>query len=274
MPSKSLKKPSGSTQSNLNPKPLSQVVPRNIKLTLEYDGTLFNGWQIQVNAKRTVQAEIQTACQKIFGHKITVIGSGRTDSGTHALGQVANFKTSSGMDPGEMLRALNGSLPDDISVSKVEEVARSFHAQYSAKSKIYRYTILNRPGRSAIQKKFCYHYPGRLNIALMKKDAKSLVGRHDFKSFQATPAKHDKEKSTVRTIKKLTLTRKGSYILIEVEADGFLHKMVRNIVGTLIEIGNGRFPKESMERILKAKNRLKAGPTAKARGLILLKVKY
>ncbi len=250
---------------------------RNIKLTIEYDGTHFNGWQVQDKGKRTVQGEIEKACAKVFHKRIRLIGSGRTDSGVHALGQVANFRVDTKLAPFEILRAVNASLPEDITIVKVEEAQEKFHAQHSAKSKVYRYTILNRPARSALERNFCYHYPYQLNVSMMRQEARALTGRRDFKSFQASGSMRfdkDKKKNTVRYLKKLMIRRRGDLIYIDFEADGFLYKMVRNIMGTLLHIGRGRLPKGSIKRILAKKNRAFAGQTAKAKGLCLLKVNY
>lgn len=256
---------------------------RNIKLTIEYDGTNYSGWQIQRKAparpksgrqnvkRKTIQETIEKALTKILCEKTRLTVSGRTDSGVHAKGQVANFKTNSNLSPQTILRALNANLPGDIAIKDATEVERDFHSRFSAKSKVYRYAILNSAQRSPLAR-FCWHFiPYKLNFSLMKKEARVLLGRHDFKSFQA---KDKKECDSIRTIKRIDLTKKGAFIYIDIEADGFLYNMVRNIVGTLIEIGRGKLPAGSMAKILKKKNRLFAGPTAPARGLCLLKVKY
>ncbi|MBI5416052.1 MAG: tRNA pseudouridine(38-40) synthase TruA [Candidatus Omnitrophica bacterium] len=247
---------------------------RNIKLTLEYDGTGFNGWQIQARHQRTVAGEIEKALKKIFRKNIRLIGSGRTDSGVHALGQAANFKTTSPMKPDQMRRALNANLPDDIAVLKVEEVLAGFHAQYSVRSKTYRYTILNRDVRGPLQRRYCLVYPYPLNLRRMKEEAKALVGRHDFRSFQAANPSRDEKATTVRTVRRVGITKKGDFIHIDIEADGFLYKMVRNIVGTLLEVGQGRLPKGSIRSILAQKDRALAGDTARPQGLTLVKVEY
>ena len=261
---------------------------RNIKLTIEYDGTDFNGWQTQTarkekstpathNVHRTIQGEIEKALKKIFKQGLKLTGSGRTDSGVHALGQVASFKTRSSMPAGEMQNALNANLPDDIAIIKVEEAPSDFHAQYSVKSKTYRYTILNRNMPCAQQRNFCLLYPYKLNIRAMREETKSLVGHHDFKSFTASdPAKRKKgvKENTVRTIKRLTITKKGDFLTLDIEANGFLYKMVRNIVGTLLAVGSGKLAKGSIKQILAKKDRNTAGITAKPKGLALLEVKY
>ncbi len=248
-----------------------------IKLTLEYDGTDFNGWQIQAGKKRTVQGELEKALLKIFKQKTRVIGSGRTDSGVHALGQVAHFETSSRMTPRQILKALNASLPQDVAVVAAQKVPPSFHAQYSAKSKIYRYTILNQSTRSPLLRHYSYFYFHPLNLTLMARESRPLLGRKDFRSFQAAdPAaiSESPEKTTIRTIKKIEIKKRGPLISIEIEADGFLYKMVRNLIGTLLEIGSGRLRPGSIPKILEKKDRRAAGKTAPATGLCLIKVRY
>lgn len=246
---------------------------RNIKLTIEYDGTYFKGWQIQTNGARTVQGEIEAALKEIFKKAIRLIGSGRTDSGVHALGQVAHFKTASSMPLKEIRGALNANIPTDVAVIKAEEATPNFHAQYSAKSKTYRYTILNREARGARDRHTCLFYPYTLNLRRMRAEAKALIGRKDFRSFQASDPLR-KEKGTVRTVKALTIKKQGDYIHVDITADGFLYKMVRNIVGTLLEAGSGRLPKGSIRQILAKKNRAFAATTAKPHGLTLVRVEY
>ncbi len=244
---------------------------RNIKLIIEYDGTNYAGWQIQVRKHRTIQGTIERAINKIIHEKVKLTGSGRTDSGVHAKAQVANFKTDSGISVEKLRMALNAVLPDDVSVIKTEEVGLGFHSRFSAKTKVYRYVMLNRPSKPAILRGTVYfcHYP--LNLRLMRKEAGSLLGRHNFKSFQAADKK---ERDAVKTIKSLKITRNSDFIYIDIEADGFLYNMVRNIAGTLIEIGRGKLPEGSMRKIIPARNRMLAGPTLPAKGLCLLEVKY
>ncbi len=245
----------------------------NFKLTIEYDGAQFCGWQIQKNGERTVQGEIESALLKIFKTETRAIASGRTDSGVHAAGQVVNFKADTRMKPVEIQKALNSLLPKDVSIVDVNKVKDDFHAQYSVKEKTYRYTILNRKYRSAFLRDRVYFYPHLLNVTHMRKAAKALIGRHDFKSFQA----HDPlraERNTVRTIKRLTIKKEGDMILFDVTANGFLYKMVRNITGTLLAVGSGQIPVNGIPGILKAKNRGKAGDTAPSQGLCLIKVRY
>ncbi len=246
---------------------------RNFKLTIEYDGTFFNGWQQQSQGERTIQGELEKVLSQIFKAKVNAIASGRTDAGVHALGQVVHFQAETRMKPAEIVRAVTALLPGDIVVLNAKEVDLDFHAQYSVKSKTYRYTILNRDYPSAIHRNHCHFYPHKLNFTRMKEEAKALVGKHDFKSFEATDLSRPKH-TTVRTIKRLSIRKQGPWITIDIEADGFLYKMVRNIVGTLLEVGKGRLSKGEMKRILKKKDRTEAGKTAVAHGLCLVKVKY
>ncbi len=245
----------------------------NFKLTIEYDGTDFAGWQIQKNGERTVQAEIKKACDSIFKADVTVIASGRTDSGVHAEGQVVHFHVQTRMKPAEIQKALNSCLPKDIAVLDVKNVPDSFHAQYDAKEKTYRYIVLNSKQRSAFLRNHVYHFTYPLNLAQMRKAAKVLVGRHDFKSFQAhDPLRADKD--TIRTIKKLLIKKDGDFVTIDITANGFLYKMVRNIVGTLLAVGTAQIPVEKMALILKGKDRSAAAATAPSHGLCLMRVKY
>lgn len=243
---------------------------RNIKLAIEYDGTNYAGWQIQKNAK-SIQGTLESALKRIIEEKVRLISCGRTDSGVHAIGHVGNFKTKSKIPLSNLQRGLNSILPRDIVIKEVKEVALNFNSRFDAKSKVYRYTILNRSYPQALCRNYFYYIPYKLDLDMVKREAKCLVGRHDFKSFQAADKK---ERSSIRTIKKLEVKRKKDVIEVEIEADGFLYNMVRNIVGTLIEIGRGRFKAGSMKKILKAKNRDLAGPTAPAKGLCLAEVKY
>ncbi len=250
---------------------------RNFKLTIEYDGTDFRGWQIQNPRHRTVQGEIERVLKKIFKRKIRMIGSGRTDSGVHALGQVAHFKVHSTMTTTQILKAMNSLLPKDIAILKVEEVSSQFHSQYSVRRKTYRYTILNRPIRSVFQKNFCLYFPYQLNLRLMRNEAKSLMGRKNFRSFMANSTSQkqsSQRKDTIRRIFKVDIKRSKNFLFVEIEGDGFLYKMVRNIVGTLLKIGTGKLPQGSIKRILKEKNRRLVGPPSPARGLCLMKTTY
>ncbi|MFA5164142.1 MAG: tRNA pseudouridine(38-40) synthase TruA [Candidatus Omnitrophota bacterium] len=243
---------------------------RNILLKIEYEGTGYSGWQSQKNA-RSIQDTIEAALERLTGRKARLISCGRTDAGVHAVTHFANFKTPSDIPTYKLQRALNGVLPKDIVIKQAAEVPLKFHARFDARSKTYRYTIMTGNSPSAIERNLTAYIPYKLNLALMKRESKALLGKHDFKSFQASDRI---DRSSVRTIKKLRLKKQGEKIIIDIEADGFLYNMVRNIAGTLIDIGRGRISEGSMRGILKAKDRKAAGETAPSRGLCLIEVKY
>lgn len=244
---------------------------RNIKLTIRYDGTNYSGWQSQKNA-RTIQDTIQKAVRQLTGgRKAVVIASGRTDAGVHALAQIANFRTSSKIPLKNLRLALNTILPDDIVVFHAEEVGRKFNSQKNARSKLYRYTIYNKEFMDPFLKAFASKCFFKIDVKLMRRGAKYLVGCHDFTSFQT---KDGEGKNAVRTIKYIKIEKNGDLIYIDIEADGFLYNMIRNIVGTLIEVGRGKFRAGHVMEILKKRDKRSCGPTAPARGLMLVKVRY
>jgi len=209
--------------------------------------------------------------KKILQENIKLIVAGRTDSGVHALSQVANFKSSTKIPLLRLRWALNCLLPDDIKVTGIRRVGPGFNSRFSAKSKVYRYTILNRNYSSALlaQRVYFFHHP--LDLQLMRREAKVLGGRHSFKAFQATD---ERFRNPVKTVKSIRILKEKDFLHIDIEADSFVYNMVRNIAGTLLEIGRGRFAKGSMLKILKSGNRRLAGPTLPAKGLCLVKVKY
>ena len=243
---------------------------RNVRLLIEYEGTHYAGWQWQKNEK-TVQETLSKAIAQVVQETVKIYGASRTDSGVHALGQVANFKTTSSIPSERLVHAINFYLPHDITVKGAADVSESFHAQYDAQSKIYRYTILNDWIRTSLNRNFCYVCGLLLNAEKMLDAAQHLIGTHDFTSFVTSALQ---EKNRIRTVKRLEITREGKYLCFTVEANGFLYNMVRAIVGTLIEVGRGKIMVESMKDILGAKNRNLAGPTAPAKGLCLIEVKY
>jgi tRNA pseudouridine38-40 synthase len=245
---------------------------RNFKLTLEYDGYEFSGWQFQPY-QRTVQGHLQEKLERIFKKKINCIASGRTDTGVHALGQVVHFKADTIMKPKQIQKALNAFLDRDVSVVKIQDAPLDFHAQYSVKNKTYRYTILNRNYPSAFWRNRAYFYPHNLNLPLMRKAAAKIKGRHDFKCFQAA-SERSKIKDTVRTISQLTITQEGDFVYITVTSNGFLYRMVRNIVGTLLAVGSKKLPVSAISDLIKAKNRKLSPPTAPSHGLCLMTVRY
>lgn len=243
---------------------------RNIKLVLEYDGIGYHGFQRQ-HGKITVQEVVENAISKLTGEKITVIGAGRTDSGVHAMGQVVNFRTCSRIPGDRFAPALNSMLPRDVVVTGSEEVDLKFHARFDAVSKLYRYTILNRRYPSALLRNRVYHYLDRLNEYDMDLACKHIFGEHDFTSFCAAGAS---VKNFTRRIVHISCVRQDDLIIVEIQANGFLHNMVRIIVGTLIEVGRGRLCPDDIKRILEARDRTLAGPTVPASGLCLIKVNY
>jgi tRNA pseudouridine38-40 synthase len=244
---------------------------RNIKLLIEYDGTNYLGWQVQPNGP-TIQGILEEKLGLLTGKPIQLFGSGRTDSGVHALGQVAHFKTESQMDIRSMQRALNSLLPHDIVIRNIEEVDECFHARKHSKSKIYEYRILNRNIRSAFHRGYVWHIPQKLNLTEMKKATKILIGEHDFSAFRTVGSS---TRTTVRRVIRAEWKRgREGFIRFEIEANGFLKQMVRSIIGTLVEVGKGRTNAVEFQRILESKDRRKAGPTAPAQGLFLKEVKY
>ena len=241
----------------------------NIKLVIEYDGTNYAGWQQQKNGK-TIHQTLSKAIERVVNEKITLYGSGRTDAGTHAIGQVANFKTQSNIPIYNLVQAINFYLPKDIVVKSAKKVTWKFHSRYSAKFKVYRYTILNNKTRNAIGRNYCHYYSTDLDIEKMRKASITLIGKHDFSTFKS---KSDVI-SSVRTIKRLEIKKKGEYLFFTIEADGFLYKMVRAIVGTLLEVGRGKMTIKEFKKTVKSGIRSKAGNTVPANGLCLLRVKY
>jgi tRNA pseudouridine38-40 synthase len=265
---------------------------RTIKLTLEYDGCRYAGWQVQNfrhiakplrQPVRTIQATLARTLKKILHEEIAIIGSGRTDAGVSALGQVASFSMNSALPVHTIKNALNALLPDDIVVTQIGEV-RDFCALSGAQSKTYRYLIANQQHVPALLRQRVHHCFFPLNADRMRRDSAVLLGRHDFKAFCSSGSS---AKSTIRTITRLVIRKipyfpyvsvreaGGRFLFaIDIEANGFLYNMVRIIVGTLLEIGRGRFPAGSMKEILLSRDRRRAGPTACARGLYLLAVDY
>lgn len=245
---------------------------RNIRLTLQYDGTAYNGWQRQRNTRNTIQEIVEKALARILQSKVSLTACGRTDAGVHARQQTANFNTDKPIPLNKLKKALNSLLPEDIKVSAVRTAPADFHSQYSCSSKTYCYTILNRDHPDVFQRGRVYFYPYRLDLAAMRKASRFLIGKHDFSSFKRTESRGPK--TNIRDIRGIRLKKKNGFIYIEVTAKGFLYNMVRNIVGTLIEVGRGKIRIDELPRILSAKNRVCAGPTAPACGLSLDKVRY
>ncbi|AEM79570.1 tRNA pseudouridine(38-40) synthase TruA [Thermoanaerobacter wiegelii] len=243
---------------------------RNVMIVVEYDGTNYHGWQYQENAV-TVQEVLQKAIKKVTGEEVNLIGASRTDTGVHALYQVANFRTNTKIPAEKLPYALNSVLPDDIVVVQAKDVEDSFHARYSAKRKRYKYIILNRKFPMPTMRNYCWHISYPLSIEKMKKAASYLIGTHDFSAFKASGSS---KTSTIRTVYDLTIEKNEEFINIEIEANGFLYNMVRIIVGTLSYVGLGKIEENEVYDILKSRDRTKAGITAPPQGLYLIKIMY
>lgn len=243
---------------------------KNIKLTIEYNGTNYHGWQIQPNAD-TVQGRMIEAIETLTGEHVKLVGASRTDEGVHALGQVANFLTNTNISPDRFCLALNAHLSNDIVVLRSEEVPNEFNARYNSRGKKYRYIIHNRYIRSALWDMHAYHVKHELNVDIMNTAAKFLMGTHDFSSFRASGGG---AKTSVRTIHDVRVIRQDDMVMLEVSGDGFLYNMVRILVGTLVEIGTKNMEPSAMQNILNAKDRRVAGHTAPPQGLYLVEVYY
>lgn len=259
---------------------------RKIRLTVQYDGADYHGWQIQPGEK-TIQGELSDAVTRLVGEKITVHGASRTDAGVHALGQSAVFEVDNCPIPtANFKKAVNDRLPDDIVITEVGDAARDFDCIGGVTSKLYRYTIYTGDDRPVMDVRHCWHIPAKLNVEAMNIAAQLLVGKHDFKSFASAK---DQRESSVRTIFRCNVipakagiqnssderqATSDDYIDIDVEGDGFLYNMVRNIVGSLVEVGIGRWQADKMKEVLEACDRRAAGPIAWPQGLCLVWVKY
>ena len=248
----------------------SKIVRRNIRLRIAFDGTAYHGWQIQ-NDSLTIQGQVSAALSKITGEPVTLTGSGRTDSGTHARGLVANFFTGSQISPAQLVRALNSILPRDIRILGARQVAADFHARGSAISKDYRYQMYLGAILPPHLLREYFHFPFPIDIPLMKTAAGLFVGKHDFASFAKT---NSTAINTVRHIFRCELKKRGRYLHLTVKGNGFLHHMVRNMAGTLLEVGRGSISLADFQELFEKRDRRMAGFTAPAHGLILLKVQY
>jgi len=243
---------------------------RNLRLDLCYEGTRYRGWQRLPNTDNTIQGKLETVLSRILGEPIEVIGSGRTDSGTHAMRQVANFHCNSDMKASEILENLRRYLPEDIGIYSCKDVSERFHARLNAKTKTYRYRVWNSDKPCVFDRKFVYIVSGDLDVEAMSQGAQIFCGQHDFSAFCAN--KHMK-KSTVRYIQKFTVERSGEEIIFTVTGNGFLHHMVRIMVGTLLEVGRGDRTADSVASLFGAQ-RSEAGTLIPACGLCLMEVNY
>ena len=244
---------------------------RNLKLTLEYDGKRYLGWQRLGDSDKTIQGKIEKVITQMTGETIEIVGSGRTDAGAHARGQVANFKTNSQLSLKEMLIFFNRYLPDDIVVKEMEEVPERFHARYNALGKQYSYYVWNSPIPTAFERYHSFQVSQPLDIAKMEAACELLEGTHDFRGFSALKKS---KKSTERRIDSIKISQDGEMLHFTFVGNGFLYKMVRILMGTIIEIGAGNLPISIIEEVFTSKTRSQAGETAPAQGLFLDEVYY
>lgn len=248
---------------------------RTLKLTIAYDGTCYAGWQRQdhVRGKRppTIQATLEHALSRVLGERVSVVGSGRTDTGVHALGQVAHVRTRSRLAPAVVQRATNAFLPPDIVVTDVQRVAKAFHARFGVRRKCYRYRLHVGPWRWPLTRLYAHHVTDPLNVPAMRRAACALLGTHEFRPFQAAGGRVS---DTVRCVTAARWRRHGEEWWFEIAANGFLYKMVRRIVGTLVDVGRGRRPPSVIREILDTGNAALVGSTAPAHGLTLVSVSY
>ncbi|RLB98279.1 MAG: tRNA pseudouridine(38-40) synthase TruA [Deltaproteobacteria bacterium] len=244
---------------------------QNYRLTIEYDGTAYHGWQRQKDDP-TIQGEIEKALEVMTRQRVAVNGSGRTDAGVHALAQTANFKSDAGLSTEAFQMGLNSLLKDDIVIKDCQEAEDMFHARYDAKGKIYQYCFLNAKVPSAISRNRVWHIRKQLNFYAMQRAAVHLIGEHDFKAFEGTGSPRS---STVRKVTMAEISRESAEnITFTIEANGFLRYMVRNIVGTLVEVGQSKMAPERFKAVLECGDRGQAGATAPPQGLFLVKVLY
>lgn len=244
---------------------------RNLKMTIEYDGRRYSGWQRLTDSDKTIQGKIESVLTQVMGEEIVIIGSGRTDAGTHARGQVANFKTTAIMEVPKMVEVLNRYLPLDIVVKRIEEVPERFHARYNSLGKKYSYDVWNSLIPSPLERYYSFHYPKALDLDKMNEACQKLVGEHDFIGFSSLKKS---KKSTIRTIEELSIEKVGNKLHFTFVGDGFLYNMVRIIMGTLLEIGSGSMSLESIDEVFESGIRQNAGETVPSQGLFLDEVFY
>jgi tRNA pseudouridine38-40 synthase len=244
---------------------------RNVKLLIAYDGSGYHGWQRQREGIVSVQEVLEGAIARVVNHPVYVRGSGRTDTAVHAAGQVGNFFTESPIPDHRLHHAINTRLPEDIRVLQAQDVGADFDSITSARSKLYRYAVFNHTDLPPHMEKYCYHFWRKCELGPMQQAARMLLGEHDFASFAAAGCTRE---STVRTLLRCQVWRKYHWVYFDLEATGFLYHMVRNIVGTLLEMGRGHWAAERMEEILAARDRTAAGPMVPPNGLTLQWVRY
>lgn len=244
---------------------------KNIKITLQFDGSRYSGWQKLGNTDNTIQGKLESLLEKMTNEDISLIGSSRTDKGVHSKGFACNFHTESSMGSSEIEEYINRYLPDDIRAIEVTEEPERFHCQYNAKSKLYRYSIDNGKYQDVFTRKYTSHIPDPLDIERMQKAADLLVGSFDFAAYTNMKSK---TKSTVRTILSINIKKEGNYIHIDYEGDGFLYNMIRIITGTLVRVGKKELEPQEVLDILAGKDRSVAGPMVEAKGLCLMEVRF
>lgn len=242
----------------------------NYKMTVQYDGGRYAGWQRQGNTEKTIQAVLEQRLTQLLSEAVEVHGSGRTDAGVHALGQVASFKTTRRLDCAQVLPELNAALPGDIAVTHLEIASERFHARLNAKEKTYRYTVWNSPIPDVMGRRYQYQVAGVLDLPTMERGAALLLGTHDFRGFSTGHTK----KSTVRFLRQADIRREGDRVELWFTGNGFLYNMVRIMAGTLLEIGLGTRDPESISTVFQTCDRQRSGFTAPAQGLCLMQVRY
>lgn len=243
----------------------------NYKLTIQYDGSRYKGWQRLGGEEMTIQGKLENVLTELTGEDVEIVGCGRTDASVHALAQIANFKTTKKFNPKEIQGYLNHYLPQDIAVTNVVEVSEGFHARYNAINKTYLYKLWNEEHPNPFMRKYSLHITDKLNIGLMKEASEYFIGAHDFTAF--TNAK-SKKKSMVREIYSIDIAEADGFILIRIKGNGFLYNMVRRIVGTLVDVGLGKINPDDILDIIEAKQRAKTGNMAAAYGLFLESIEY
>lgn len=244
---------------------------RNIRLLIQYEGTRYQGWQRQESSENTIQGRLEKLLSQMCGEKVELQGSGRTDAGVHAMGQVANFHTNSALSTEEMLQYINTYLPQDIAVVQVTEAAERFHSRLNAAGKCYQYRVWNSSVPNVFLRRYALEYPQTLAIEAMRQAASGFLGEHDFKSFTSTKKG---KKSTVRRIDSIDIVQEGNLITFTFRGNGFLYHMVRILMGTLLEVGEGRRTAASIPELIAAKSREEAGPLVPSKGLMLKEVYY
>ncbi len=244
---------------------------KNYKFTISYDGTRFQGWEHQPSTDMTIQGKLETVLSRMTETEVEVIGAGRTDAGVHAKAMIANAFMDTQLDTSAIRDYMNRYLPDDICVREVREASERFHSRYNATGKTYRYTCHIGPLKPVFDRKYVYYLEESPDIESMRRAASILIGEHDFRSFCANPRM---KKSTVRKVDRIDIDRKGDRLTFTYHGTGFLQYMVRILTGTLLEVGYGKRTSDSMKELLEALDRTKAGPTAPACGLMMMKVDY